>query len=174
MTQYRRFRVPGGTYFFTVRLQERFGHSLIDHVDILRTAYAECLQRYPFQTKCIVILPDHLHAIWTLPRGDEDFSSRWQFLKRRFTQISGLTGAVSPSQAAKGEKGVWQRRFWEHTIRNAADLDLHQRYCWTDPVRHHLSDSPAHWAFSSIHRDMRSSLLDPDEIEPVPDGQFGE
>lgn len=165
MTAYRRLRIPGGTYFFTVRLARRGGSELVDHIGHLRSAYAVTLLERPFRTDAIVILPDHLHAVWTLPEGDDDFSNRWRLIKTRFTRAVGRRAPKGASQAAKRECGLWQRRFWEHAIRDRADLDLHRQRCWTDPVRHGLARRPQDWAFSSIHRDTREGAA-PDGVRP--------
>lgn len=155
MTAYRRFRTTGGTYFFTVALADRSASSLTDHIGALRQAFAATRAERPFECDAMVVLPDHLHAVWTLPAGDADFSTRWRIIKSRFTRLTGLTGRCSPSKQAKSERGIWQRRFWEHFIRDAEDLERHVRYCWGNPVKHGYVQSAAEWPFSSIHRDIR-------------------
>jgi len=174
MTAYRRFRRFGGTYFFTLVLADRRAPHLIDRIDTLRAAYAETLRDRPVRTDAIVILPDHLHAIWTLPDGDSDFSTRWRLIKSRFVRQTGLFGPRSASKRKKAERGLWQRRFWEHTIRDQADMALHLRYCWLNPVKHGLVTRAVDWPWSSLHRDIRRGLVDPDIAGPVPDGDFGE
>lgn len=152
MTAYRRLRIPGGTYYFTVRLARRGGAELVEHVDRLRAAYGITCRERPFRTRAIVVLPDHLHAIWTLPPGDADFSTRWRLIKTRFTRDLGHSDPRSLSQAAKRECGLWQRRFWEHAIRDPLDLRLHMDKCREDPVHHGLVTRAEDWPFSSIHR----------------------
>jgi REP element-mobilizing transposase RayT len=122
MSQYVRSHTPGGTFFFTVALLERKGSLLVDRVDELRAAFREVRRRRPFVVDAIVVLPDHLHCIWTLPPEDADFSSRWRLIKTRF--VSGIPAGerLSARRQAKGERGIWQRRFWEHTIRDEARL----------------------------------------------------
>jgi putative transposase len=174
MPMYRRMRLPGATYFFTVRLAERGSSVLTEHVDALRAAYRATAAEHPMVCDAIVILPDHLHAVWTLPPGDAAYSERWRKIKARFSRAVGRYGPRSASKRAKRERGLWQRRFWEHTIRGEADHALHLRYCWANPVRHGLVARPADWPYSSIHRDIRAGLIDADWAGPVPDGAFGE
>lgn len=155
MTHIRRLVVPAGTYFFTVRLEDRHSRLLTDRVDILRTAVHACRERWPFVIETAVILPDHLHMIWTLPAGDGDFSKRWRLIKSRFSrQVEGPI-VVSPSKLRRGEKGVWQRRFWEHLIRDAADFEAHRAYALCAPVAAGLVAHPQDWDLSSVHRDLR-------------------
>lgn len=160
MTAYRRLYMPGGTYFFTLCLEDGNNTALVTHIDALRAAYAATLRDRPFRTDAIVILPDHLHAIWTLPPGDSDFSTRWRLIKTRFSKATGLRGPQTASRRAKGERGLWQRRFWEHHIRDDADLAWHLRYCWQDPVRHGLVERARDWTYASLHRDIRLGRTD--------------
>jgi putative transposase len=111
---YRRYYQPGGTYFFTVVTEQR-QPLLIEHIDRLRSAFRHGMKRYPFIIEGIVVLPDHLHTLWRLPEGDDNFSVRWMVIKRKFS--AGLDPAiVNPSKQAKREKGIWQRRFWEYPL----------------------------------------------------------
>ncbi len=124
MVRYRRNLVPGGTYFFTVTLADRTSSALVGHVSALRTAFRVARRERPFTVEAIVILPDHLHAIWTLPPGDCDFSGRWRRIKANFTRR--LVAAGTPVKRHRnGEYALWQRRFWEHTIRNEIDFERH-------------------------------------------------
>lgn len=173
MTTYRRFRIPGATYFFTVNLADRRSWALIDCIDDLRAAWAMTCRERPFRTEAVVVLPDHLHAVWTLPRGDADFSTRWRLIKTRFSMRTGLSRPASRSKQRKRERGLWQRRFWEHAIRNEADFDLHVRYCWMNPVRHGLVCEPRDWPYGSVHRDLPPTR-DLSEIACPPDLRFGE
>lgn len=156
MSLYRRLYLPGGTYFFTVNLQDRGSTLLVDRIDELRGAYAATLQEAPWTCHAMVVLPDHLHALWTLPPGDADFSERWRKLKARFTRKVGNIAHPSPSQKRKREAGIWQRRFWEHAIRDQRDFDAHMRYCWVNPVKHGYVDAPEDWPYSSIHGTLRA------------------
>ncbi|WP_245866864.1 REP-associated tyrosine transposase [Oceaniglobus roseus] len=153
MTSYRRRRLPGGTFFFSVMLAQPGGTLLTDRIAELRRAYALTCRERPFRTEAIVVLPDHLHAVWTLPPGDSDYSARWRLIKGRFSHALGCRGARTASKRRRGERGIWQRRFWEHTLRDAADLDLHCRYCWVNPVLHGLAETAGSWPFSSVRRD---------------------
>jgi putative transposase len=172
MSRYVRLRRPGGSWFFTVCLARR-GSDLTDHIDDLREAYARTHSELPVRTEAIVILPDHLHAIWTLPEGDTDFSERWRRIKARFSHAVGERDR-SASKWRQRERGLWQRRFWEHAIRDEADFDAHVRYVWANPVKHGLVERPSEWALSSIHRDIREGRVDPEWAGTTPDGDFGE
>jgi putative transposase len=173
MTNYRRMKTKGGTYFFTVALSQRSEDVLVRHIDPLRHAFALTQYERPFECDAAVILPDHLHMIWTLPEGDADFSTRWRLIKSRFVRLTGLRAARSRSQHAKQERGVWQRRFWEHRIRDRADYATHVAYCWGNPVKHGLVVRPEDWAHSSIHRDRKLGLV-PAEWGGEVEGEFGE
>ncbi|MFY0635944.1 MAG: transposase [Vannielia sp.] len=172
MSDYRRASIPGGTFFFTVALADRGRRDLIEHIDLLREAYADTAGARPFATEAIVVLPDHLHAIWRLPEGDSDFSTRWKEIKAGFSKRLGVRRPRSASKQAKGEVGVWQRRFWEHVIRDRADMAAHLAYSWGNPVKHGLVARAVDWEASSIHRDMRAGRVPPEWA--VPDGEFGE
>ena|SRR5258707_1315254 len=128
MPNYRRAFVPGGCWFFTVNLLERRQTLLVDHVEVLRAAVAATRQKYPFDIDAIVILPDHLHAVWTLPPGDADFSTRWRLIKSRFAKALPKQERLSAVRKARGERGIWQRRFWEHLIRDESDYARHIEY----------------------------------------------
>lgn len=158
MTRYRRYRRQGGTYFFTVNLSDRSASHLTDHIGALRQALAVTRAERWMQIDAIVILPDHLHAIWTLPAGDADFSTRWRLIKSRFSRAVGLKQPRNASQASKNEHGLWQRRFWEHCIRDEADYAAHLAYCWGNPVKHGLVTRAVDWPYSSLHRDIRNGL----------------
>jgi putative transposase len=122
MTEYRRNFVPGGSYFFTVNLDDRRERLLTDHIGLLRNAFRYARARHPFTIDAIVVLPDHLHAIWTLPDGDADFSLRWRLIKSVFSRGLRPGEQTSESRASKGERGIWQRRYWEHTLRDETDF----------------------------------------------------
>lgn len=175
MPNYRRAFIPGGCWFFTVNLQDRKSGLLVDHVENLRAAYAETQTRHPFQTNAIVILPDHLHAIWTLPADDADFSLRWRRIKSLFSKSISTIEPRSGVQIKRGERGIWQRRFWEHAIRDENDYARHMHYCYGNPVKHGLVNEVADWPYSSYHRDVKAGLY-PDEhcSEIDPEFSFGE
>ncbi len=179
MPNFRRTRVPGGTYFFTVNLADADRRTLIEHIDLLRHAYALTQRQRPFRTDAVVVLPNHLHAIWTLPAGDADYSTRWGAIKSRFTRaVKGRMGfnpiLRSPSKVRKGDAGIWQRRYWEHRIRDRADFRRHLEYCWGNPVMHGIADRAADWPYSSIHRDIRTGAVDPGWHWAAHQGSFGE
>ncbi|WP_410510528.1 REP-associated tyrosine transposase [Nodosilinea sp. E11] len=157
---YRRFYQPGGSYFFTV-VTERRQPLLVDHIDRLRVAFRHGMEQYPFSIDGIVVLPDHLHTLWRLPDGDADFSRRWMVIKRKFS--AGLKAEVtSTSQKLKREKGVWQRRFWEHCIRDEADWNQHMDYIHYNPVKHGYCTTPADWPYSSFRRSVEWGLYPAD------------
>jgi putative transposase len=136
MKTYRRNRVPGGTYFFTVNAQDRQSQILVDHIDLLREAVRVVKAKRPFHIDAWVVLPDHLHAIWTLPEGDTDYSGRWKAIKIAFAKSIEATEYRSSVRVLKHERGIWQRRFWEHTIRDDADYAAHMDYVHINPVKH--------------------------------------
>ncbi len=175
MPNYRRAFIPGGCWFFTVNLLERRRTLLIDHIDILRHAVSQTRRRYPFEIDAIVILPDHLHAVLTLPPNDADFSTRWRLIKTRFAKALPKQERLSAVRKRRNERGVWQRRFWEHLIRDDADYARHVEYCYINPVKHALVTRVCDWPYSSFHRDVRSGLFQNDWAGDVPtDRKFGE
>jgi len=176
MSQYRRAKIEGGTFFFTVTLAERRSDFLIRHVDSLRRAYRSVRHRLPFKTVAICILPDHLHAIWSLPEGDADFPLRWNLIKRGFSSGLPAAAARSSSKVARREKGIWQRRYWEHAIRDEADLARHVDYIHFNPVKHGLVSRVSDWPYSSFHNFVARGDLPSDWGGDVRDvvGSFGE
>ncbi|WP_249803252.1 transposase [Bradyrhizobium sp. 21] len=162
-------------FFFTVVLADRSSTLLVDQVDRLRQIYRTVVQRRPFETVAICILPDHLHAIWALPEDDADFSSRWNLIKGNFSRRLEV-GERSMSKSIKREKGIWQRRFWEHAIRDDADLERHVDYIHFNPVKHGLVTRVCDWSFSSFHRYVDQGALPVDWGGDVHDiaGHFGE
>lgn len=167
MPHYVRAKIPGAAYFFTVAILERHRHLLTDNVAALREAFRSVRAKRPFQIDAVVILPDHLHCIWTLPRGDADFSTRWRLLKSHFSR--GITHAerLSPRRLQKGERGIWQRRFWEHVIRDEQDFARHADYIHYNPVRHGWVERVIDWPHSSFHRYVRLGIYPPDWAAPV-------
>jgi putative transposase len=192
MSRYIRPKVPGVSVFFTVNLADRGARTLAEQIDTLREAVRLTRVERPFRIDAWVVLPDHMHCVWTLPVGDADYSVRMAAIKARFTraltgrvgfhptvieddqggsQAVGVDGGVEPRQGGvephptingrprsksklmKGDGRVWQRRFWEHHIRNDEDFAAHVRYCWINPVKHGLVGHPREWPFSSWHRD---------------------
>lgn len=154
MTQYRRLRLPGATYFFTLCLEARGSNVLVDQIGALRAAYALTLRELPALCPAMVILPDHLHAIWTEPLGTVHYSERWRRIKARFSRAVEGDHSPNPSKQAKRERGLWQRRFWEHAIRSEAEFLAAMEYCRTNPVKHNLVQDPDDWEYSSFTRRM--------------------
>jgi putative transposase len=177
MPDYRRLRVPGGTYFFTVNLLERKRDLLVRHIDDLREAVRATKRERPFHIDAWVVLPDHMHTVWTLPPGDDDFSNRWKAIKIRFVQKLPRTERRTNVRIAKGERGIWQRRFWEHVIRDDNDYARHIDYVHWNPMKHGLVKQVSEWPYSSFHRYVQQGLYDEDWAgnptdEPNPD--YGE
>lgn len=140
MRRYIRANATGATYFFTLALQDRASRALVDHIVALRRSVAEVAARHPFHIDAMVVLPEHVHALWTLPPDDADFALRWMLIKQGFTRRLARSGALAPSEAAvrgrKGERSLWQRRYWEHQIRDEEDLVNHINYIHFNPVKH--------------------------------------
>lgn len=175
MPLYRRSRTSGGTYFFTVTLEDRSSRLLVDQMDALRAAYGAVARLHPFETVAICILPDHVHAVWRLPEADSDYSSRWQQIKRRFSSLVQADARRSRSLRSKREKGLWQRRFWEHQIRDDEDLARHVDYIHINPVKHGHVQAVAEWPYSSFHRWVRDGHLPASwGLVSAPGGSFGE
>jgi putative transposase len=161
MVHYRRNIQPGGTFFFTVVIVDRSSCVLVDHIDALREAFRITLDERPFTIDAIVILPEHLHAVMTLPADDADFSGRWRRIKGLFTRQAMASG-VPVERNARGEYALWQSRFWEHTIRDDGDLTRHVDYIHYNPVKHGHVSRVSDWRHSSFHRYVRNGLLPPD------------
>lgn len=178
MSDYKRPRQTGSTVFFTVNVVDRGSDLLIRHIAVLRDAAKRTKADKPFPIDAWVVLPDHMHCIWTLPAGDADYSNRMGMLKARFSRELGRSGhaptlmkntygAIGGRERTSDEKRVgacpdlrknqsvvWQKRFWEHHIRDEADYLAHIQYCWQNPVKHRLAERPEDWPYSSYHRDM--------------------
>ncbi len=152
MSSYLRPVRPGATIFFTAALADRRSDLLVRGVETLREAVRLTRSERPFRIDAWVVLPDHMHCVWTLPLGDADFSTRWSIIKARFSRAM----PPSPRRAshvARREHGLWQRRYWEHHVRDEDDYRAHVRYCWFNPVKHGLVEDPGDWPYSSYHRD---------------------
>jgi putative transposase len=161
MVRYRRNFVAGGTYFFTATLVDRKSQALVQHIAALREAFRATRNGHPFAVDAVVILPDHLHIVMRLPVGDADFPNRWHLIKRRFTAAVAKAG-VSIPRHPNGEYALWQRRFWEHTIRDDRDYERHVDYIHFNPVKHELVSRVRDWPHSSFHRYVRQGLLPQD------------
>jgi len=160
--QYRRARVPGGCYFFTaVTHQRRKLFTCNAVVDQLRHAFRRVMNKYPFTIDAIVVLPDHLHCIWTLPAGDADFGTRWRLIKTYVTQGMSDYGAlrlIRPTGRGEGMPSVWQHRYWEHVIGSETDFRAHVDYIHYNPVRHQYVSRPADWGWSSFGMYVRRGI----------------
>ncbi len=153
MPNYRRVWCPGGTYFFTVNLLQRQGNDLlIKHIDLLRVAVASVKKAHPFVIHGWVVLPDHLHCVIELPHDDVDFATRWWLIKMGFSKGLPRTEKRSVVRLRRGERGIWQRRYWEHLIRDEKDFSAHMDYVHINPVKHGLVKAVADWPYSTFHR----------------------
>lgn len=164
MSNYRRVFVPGGEYFFTANLEDRSSDLLVRRIDDLRAAWSYVEARMPFETVAAVVLPDHLHCIWRLPPGDSDFPTRWRLLKAHFTRSVVKSGGTQPGRRA-GERGIWQRRFWEHVIRDDRDRLAHVAYIHNNPVKHGYCSRVDEWEFSTWRR--ADVMIAPDPEAPA-------
>jgi putative transposase len=161
--EYHRARIEGATYFFTVvTYQRRRLLCTPENVELLRQVFREIMRRHPFQIDAFVLLPDHLHCLWTLPQKDSDFSTRWRLIKSSFSRGCKEEYKVqrSTSRQKKQEQSIWQRRFWEHWIRDEEDFARHVEYIHYNPVKHGLSRAPKDWEYSSFHRYVRNGSYD--------------
>jgi putative transposase len=161
MTDYRRHRVPGGTYFFTVNLADRGSDLLVRDIEWLRDAVRKAKAKAPFHIDAWVVLPDHMHCMWTLPPGDCGFSARWQWIKTDFSKRVPRGEGRSASRASKGERGIWQRRFWEHAIRDDDDYGTHMDYIHFNPVKHGFVPNAADWKYSTFNRCVARGVYPP-------------
>ena len=163
MRTYRRDRTPSGNWVFTVNLPERRGNTLlVDRIDALEAAIRRTRDERPFDMLAYAVLPDHLHCIWQLPAGDSDYPTRWRLIKSRFSRSLAHTERRNPSRLAKSERGIWQRRYWEHLIRDDADLRAHLDYIHYNPVKHGHVVRVAQWPHSSFRRYVAAGLLSDD------------
>ena len=161
MRTFIRARVPGASYFFTVTLRDRRAATLVDHIDTLRACLARAKAQRPFRIDAMVVLPEHLHALWTLPPDDSDYAMRWRLIKRSFTRALGAP--------------AWQARYWEHLIRSDTDFARHVDYIHFNPVKHGWVSKASDWPYSSFHRYVRAGMLPADwGIAAGFDGEFGE
>lgn len=170
MPNYRRRFAPGGDFFFTVNLLDRRQSLLTENIRALRAAYGYVQKRHPFETVAICILPDHLHCVWRMPPEDSDYPMRWRLLKSRFTKALSRS-ADSRKGRREGERGVWQRRFWEHCLRDADDLDRHVDYIHWNRVKHGLAHDPDDWPYSTYkvwkNEVGRPVSIPPEDWKPV-------
>ena len=159
---YRRSQVAGATYFFTLNLANRNLSTLVDNIDALRESIRRVRTAHPFEIVAMVVLPEHLHTVWTLPPDDADFATRWALIKAGFSRRLPNNERISVSRKSKGECGVWQRGYWEHLIRDDDDLARHGDYVHYNPVKHGYVSGAADWPHSSIHRFIRDGIIPAD------------
>ncbi len=165
MPGYIRWRESGAVYFFTVVTYRRRRILTSECArSCLREAISHVRSQRPFENLAFVLLPDHLHCIWALPEGDDDFPTRWRLIKSRFTRRylhrGGRSVEVSSGAEKERRRGVWQGRYWEHCIRDERDLERHRDYIHLNPVHHGYVEKPEDWAWSSFHRYVREGWLD--------------
>lgn len=183
MPEYRRVMIAGGTYFFTVNTDLR--RPILTKLNIreaLRTGIQRARQTLPFRIEAWVLLPDHLHTIWTLPEDDHNYSARWAIIKREVSKRSNKQfdnpEKISNSRQKRRESSLWQRRFWEHQIRDEKDFERHMEYLHWNPVKHDYVRNVADWPFSSFHRLAAQGVYPPDwgeaEMVKVESDGFGE
>jgi putative transposase len=176
MTSYRRNFLPGASFFFTVNLADCRQRLLVDHIDHLRAAFREVHSRHPFTIDAIVVLPDHIHTIWTLPEGDGSYAMRWRQIKSAFSRSLPASEYLSVSRSIKGERGIWQRRYWEHTLRDDDDFARHVDYIHFNPVKHGHAPAVGAWPYSSFARMVREGVYSDDWSDSgrEDDAGFGE
>jgi putative transposase len=162
MPNYRRNFAPGASYFFTVAAADRSARLLTDHITLLRRAVSEVKRDMPFDLLAMVVLPDHLHCIWSLPPADADYPTRWKKIKARFSRGLPKGEQSSTSRITKGERGIWQRRYWEHTLRDDDDLCRHIDYIHYNPVKHGHVQAVKDWPYSTFHNYVREGIYPED------------
>lgn len=176
MPQYRRDRTPGGTYFFTVNLLDRSQSLLTDYISLLRASISRVKESYPFYVDALVVLPEHFHMVLTLPKGSSEYSDIIRFIKSNFSKgMPGSSNITCVSRTKRKEKGIWQRRFWEHRIKDEVDYKRHIDYCYFNPVKHNHVKKVSDWPYSTFHRDVSAGLYRKGwASEGENEGNFGE
>ena len=174
--RYRRANAEGGTYFFTVNLADRHSDFLVQHIVDLRAVMQAVKIAHPFSIVAMAVLPEHLHAIWRLPPGDADYPLRWSQIKAGFSRRLPKDERIRTTRQTKRERGIWQRRYWEHQIRDEDDLARHVDYIHYNPVKHGLVSRPADWPHSTLHGYIDRNMLTPDWGVSVDDDEpeYGE
>lgn len=160
---YRRVWQPGGTYFFTLVLAHRHGNDLlVRHIEALRKVVRHVRERHPFAIHAWVVLPEHLHCVIELPAGDQNFATRWLLIKAGFSKSIPPGESCSRSRQRRAERGIWQRRYWEHLIRDQDDFNAHVDYAHLNPLKHGLVSNLADWPYSTFHRMVAAGRYSPD------------
>ncbi|WP_299872956.1 transposase [uncultured Cocleimonas sp.] len=160
--KYRRANIKGGTYFFTVNMADRKNTFLVDEFDKLRVSINKVKHRHPFVLDAMVVLPDHLHLMMTLHEGDNDFATRIMLFKSGFSRQIPKTEKINSSRESKRERGIWQRRYWEHLIHDETDFAKHVDYIHYNPVKHGYVERAVDWKFSTLHSYVKKGLLTAD------------
>ena len=163
--KYRRSRANGATFFFTVVTYKRKKILCFnENTTLIKKAFKHVALKRPFKTDAFVMLPDHIHCIWTLPDGDNGYSTRWSLIKEYFTKRCNakFKNDQNDSMKKKGLQSVWQLRFWEHQIRDDRDYAVHVEYIHYNPVKHGYVKSPKDWEYSSFHRYVKQGVFDID------------
>ena len=177
MPNYRRHRVAGGCYFFTINLLERHRNRLlVEHLDLLRQVVKQVLSHHPFHIDGWVVLPEHMHCIWTLPKGDDDYAGRIRLIKASFSKQLPKTERRNAVRRHKGERGIWQRRYWEHTIRDERDYIRHMDYLHYNPVKHGYVGRVMDWPYSTFRYLVRLDVYPEDwggGDDEMPAGESG-
>lgn len=175
MTEYRRIWSPGATWFFTVNLANRQSRLLVDNIETLRASFLHVRETHPFQTIAMVVMPEHIHALWVLPSGDTDFAVRWRLIKAGFSHRMPVVPNLRPSLVNKRERGIWQRRYWEHRVRNEDDMQRHMDYIHFNPVKHGHVCHAKDWPYSTFHRYVDKGWLPKDwGVASDSTGDYGE
>ncbi|WP_392537953.1 transposase [Legionella sp. 227] len=156
---YRRVFRPGSTYFFTLNLKDRASNLLVQNIHVLRKTMSQIKKRYPFEINGIVILPEHLHMMISLPKGDSDYPLRIRLIKSNFSRQLPCNESIRFARQRKKERGIWQRRYWEHCIRDEKDYERHLNYIHYNPVKHGYVKKASDWHYSSIHRYIDAEIL---------------
>ncbi len=159
MPIYKRFYEQGGLYFFTVNLQHRSDNDLlVRYIDELYAAIARVQGSHPFKIHAWIVLNDHMHCIWEMPQHDSDFSIRWRLIKRYFSSSLPKTEFIPDKRKQRLERGIWQRRFWEHLIRDEQDYWNHVNYIHNNPVKHGYVSNVKDWPYSTYHRFVKKGI----------------
>ena len=165
MSNYRRAWHAGGTYFFTVNLLRRRGNDLLTrHIELLRRVVHPVRARHPFHIHGWVVLPEHLHCVIELPPGEADFATRWRLVKLEFSKALPTDEHLSPVRAIRGERGIWQRRYWEHLIRDDKDMQAHMDYVHFNPVKHGMVSRVVDWPYSTFHKLVELGIYSSDWV----------
>jgi putative transposase len=172
--KYRRANVAGATYFITANLAERRATTLIDCIDAFRDSIRRVKLRHPFEIDAMVVMPDHFHLLMTLPQDDANFSIRIGAIKSAFSRTLPKSEYVDSTREAKRERGIWQRRFWEHLIRDDIDYANHVNYIHINPVKHGYTKRAVDWSHSSIHRFIERGIVDENWATSLIDGEYGD